>query len=150
MPTGSGKTWIQGLLCKHFCDQGQKVAVIEPNQALMLQTSELLGHVHYAISYLTLEDYYKGGAPEDVLILDEYDSMVVEQPYLVYNTAVRGLWSLRGRKVFAFSATSTSAIENFIARCITVPAIHHRQSEYELVNKTSPILDGKIRTCSDP
>ena len=33
-PTGSGKTWIQGVVAKHFCRMGKKVVVIEPNEML--------------------------------------------------------------------------------------------------------------------
>lgn len=33
-PTGSGKTWIQGLVAKYFCSQGKRVTVVEPNDAL--------------------------------------------------------------------------------------------------------------------
>jgi hypothetical protein len=30
-PTGSGKTWIQGLIAKHFALKGERVTVVEPN-----------------------------------------------------------------------------------------------------------------------
>ena len=33
-PTGSGKTQIQGVVAKHFCQMGKKVVVIEPNEML--------------------------------------------------------------------------------------------------------------------
>ena len=33
-PTGSGKTWIQGLIAKYYCNQGKRVVVVEPNELL--------------------------------------------------------------------------------------------------------------------
>jgi len=41
-PTGSGKTWIQGLIAKYFCSLGKRVTVVEPNEHLMVQTAEKL------------------------------------------------------------------------------------------------------------
>lgn len=142
MPTGSGKTWVQGLLAKHYCQQGKRVAIVEPNEDLKLQTSERLGPVDFEISFLTLEQFYKHGATEDILILDEYDCMVLEQPYYLYNCSARGLWLFRGRKVFAFSATSSHAIEKLLSRCVEAPDCIRCASEYELMMGASPIQDG--------
>jgi flagellar biosynthesis GTPase FlhF len=33
-PTGSGKTWIQGLLAKYHCSKGKRVTLVEPNETL--------------------------------------------------------------------------------------------------------------------
>jgi reverse gyrase len=30
VPTGSGKTWIQGLVARYYGDNGKRVIVIEP------------------------------------------------------------------------------------------------------------------------
>jgi reverse gyrase len=49
MPTGSGKTWIQGIIAKHFCSIGKKVAIIEPSDELKIQTEEKVGAIDYAI-----------------------------------------------------------------------------------------------------
>ena len=35
-PTGSGKTWVQALIAKYFCNQGKRVVLVEPNNQLML------------------------------------------------------------------------------------------------------------------
>jgi ERCC4-related helicase len=32
VPTGSGKTWIQGLISKYYCLKDQPVTIIEPNE----------------------------------------------------------------------------------------------------------------------
>ena len=34
-PTGSGKTWIQGLIAKHYALKGERVTVVEPNEQLL-------------------------------------------------------------------------------------------------------------------
>lgn len=31
-PTGSGKTWIQGIIAKYYCSIGKRVVIIEPNK----------------------------------------------------------------------------------------------------------------------
>jgi superfamily II DNA or RNA helicase len=36
LPTGSGKTWVQGLLARHYCEQAKRVAILEPNETLLL------------------------------------------------------------------------------------------------------------------
>ena len=53
-PTGSGKTWIMGLIAKYFCNQGRKVVVVEPNENLMRQTAEKLALVDYAITVTSI------------------------------------------------------------------------------------------------
>ena len=35
-PTGSGKTWMQGLIAKYHCSQRKRVTVIEPNDVLRI------------------------------------------------------------------------------------------------------------------
>ena len=54
-PTGSGKTWMQGLIAKYHCEQGKRVTVVEPNELLRVQTAEKLGFVHFAISVTTID-----------------------------------------------------------------------------------------------
>jgi superfamily II DNA or RNA helicase len=34
MPTGSGKTWVQALIAKHYLQLGKKVTIVEPNENL--------------------------------------------------------------------------------------------------------------------
>lgn len=81
MPTGSGKTWVQGLLAKHYCMHGSNVAIIEPNDTLKVQTSSKVGPIDYRISCITMDHFYKYGCEEEIVILDEYDSIVSEQPH---------------------------------------------------------------------
>ena len=45
VPTGSGKTWIQGLLAKYYCMQGHRCLIVEPNETLRKQTIEKLSTV---------------------------------------------------------------------------------------------------------
>jgi hypothetical protein len=62
---------------------------------------------------------------------------------------VRGLWQLRDRKVFAFSATSSIPYERLVNNCITSATSLKFKSEYELVHGTSPVTDPTIIPCSD-
>jgi reverse gyrase len=61
MPTGSGKTWVQGLLAKYFCTHGKRVAIIEPNLVLTEQTIEKVGLVHFNLTVLSMADFYQYG-----------------------------------------------------------------------------------------
>jgi reverse gyrase len=61
MPTGSGKTWVQGLLAKYLCSNGKRVAIIEPNLALTEQTIEKVGLLHFNLSVVSMVDYYQYG-----------------------------------------------------------------------------------------
>lgn len=38
VPTGSGKTWIQGLIAKSYLELGKSVVIVEPNELLRTQT----------------------------------------------------------------------------------------------------------------
>lgn len=49
LPTGSGKTWIQGLIAKYYCLQNKKVTIIEPNKNLRNQTNLMLEAIDFNI-----------------------------------------------------------------------------------------------------
>jgi 16S rRNA A1518/A1519 N6-dimethyltransferase RsmA/KsgA/DIM1 with predicted DNA glycosylase/AP lyase activity len=139
MPTGSGKTWVQGIISKYYCKLGKRVTIIEPNEDLMKQTSEKLGKVDFEISFITIKDFYKYGCDDDIIIIDEYDWIVQDLPYYVHNSLINGLWSFKEKKVIAFSATTLDSIERLITKCIASPAIVKFVSEYELLKGVSPI-----------
>lgn len=73
------------------------------------------------------------------MIIDEYDSLIDAYPYMLINSAITGVWQLKGRKVFAFSATSSAMLERFVNNCIGTPAVMKFASEYEVKNGVSPI-----------
>ena len=59
------------------------------------------------------------------------------------------MWQFRGRKVKAFSATSSVPYERLVNYCICQPTVLKFKSEYELVNGTSPVADPAIVLSSD-
>jgi hypothetical protein len=59
---------------------------------------------------------------------------------------INGLWSMRGKKVFAFSATSTQSIERLIQNIVSKPSIIKFKSEYEMVKGTSPIQEAIVES----
>ena len=138
-PTGSGKTWIQGLIAKHHCELGKSVTVVEPNEVLRIQTAEKIGFVHFAISVTTIQKLYQEGPWGDVIILNEYDTIMNEEPYYVHKVGLNGLWNFKGRKVYAFSATSSPPYERLVNNCICTPKVLKFKSEYELVHGMSPV-----------
>lgn len=84
-PTGSGKTWMQGLIAKYHCEQGKQVTVVEPNELLRVQTAEKLGFVHFGISVTTIDALYQEGPWGEVLILNEYDTIINDAPYCLHS-----------------------------------------------------------------
>jgi hypothetical protein len=46
--------------------------------------------------------------------MDEYDFIFQNYPFATSPTGVSGLWSLLGRKVFFFSATSNKILERIV------------------------------------
>ena len=55
---------------------------------------------------------------EDYIIVDEFDEFVTENPYDIKLNPLelRGIWNLKGKKVFGFTVTSSAAIEKITHR----------------------------------
>lgn len=80
-PTGSGKTWVQGLVAKHFCNLGKKVVVVEPNEMLAQQTAQKLALVDFDITITSIRRLYEEGPWHEVVILDEYDQIIEKSSF---------------------------------------------------------------------
>jgi reverse gyrase len=72
-PTGSGKTWIQGIVAKHYCRLGERVLIVEPNDLLSAQTAQRLEAVDFAITVTSITRFLVEGLQHKVVILNEYD-----------------------------------------------------------------------------
>lgn len=138
-PTGSGKTWVQGLLAKYYCLRGEQVTIIEPSELLKVQTAEKLGVVDYGINIMTVNEFYSYGTKDEVVILDEYDVVVNDAPFIAEDNGLHGLWKLKEKRVVAFTATSSVCHERFVNNCINKPLVLHFKSEYELKSGVTPI-----------
>ena len=79
--------------------------------------------------------------------MDEYDSILQSSPYLVMQQGMRGVWQLRGKKVFAFSATSSPSHERLVNNCIVKPKVLKFKSEFELANGSNPITEAAAVQC---
>ena len=88
---------------------------------------------------MTIDQFYQYGSNDDILIIDEYDEIMNKNIYGIYNDIINGVWLLRGRNVFAFSATSSVPIERFVFKTISAPLKISFKSEYEFINGTSPL-----------
>ena len=148
-PTASGKTWIQGLIAKYLCEQGLSVTVVEPNEHLRVQTTEKLAVVDYGIAVTSIDMLYREGPWGQVMILNEYDMIATDRPYSVQQQGIQGLWQLKGKQVFAFSATSSASYERLLTNCVARPTVLKFKSEYELVHGSSPIADATIVPVAD-
>lgn len=139
MPTSSGKTWVQALLAKYFIDQGLSVTILEPNEALKTQTAEKVCGLDFGITVDTLDNYYEMPSQDFIYILDEFDHMVMKEPYKVTNDKVNGLWNFAKKNVIAFTATTSNVVERFATTLIDEPLVLNFVSSYELATGTSPV-----------
>lgn len=97
----------------------------------------------------TVEKFFTEPYPTDVVLLNEYDVIINECPFIVQSSSIRGLWSLREKKVIAFSATTSPSYERFVHNCIASPKVLKFKSEYEMVHGSSPIVDPVIIPAKD-
>lgn len=51
-----------------------------------MQTAEKLGNVDMRINVITIQQFYQHGVDDDIIILDEYDTLIDDYPYAVYNS----------------------------------------------------------------
>jgi superfamily II DNA or RNA helicase len=91
-PTGSGKTWIQAIIAKFYCQNNNEVTIVEPSEHLRDQTKKMLYTVDCDLKVLTMEEFYKSGCDTCVLIINEYDQMLLSHPYFVHNGNLSGMW----------------------------------------------------------
>lgn len=103
----------------------------------------------FGINVTSIDRLYQEGPWHEVVILDEFDSIVSNYSHLATEQGVRGLWQLKERKVFAFSATSSLSYERFVANCITRPKSLSFKSEYEMVHGVDPVTDAVVVPCED-
>jgi hypothetical protein len=129
--------------------QEKRVLIVEPNEQLNEQTACKVVTVDDAISIISINRLYQEGAKYDVVILNEYDQIVNDHSFGIYNNVIKGLWIFREVKVFAFSATSSASYERFIGNCIVKPKVLTFKSEYEQVHGKSPIVEPKLVTAAD-
>jgi hypothetical protein len=120
------------------------VVLVEPTNDLMMQSLLKLEQLDYKLKITTMKNLFEDPIVADVIILNEYDLIVSECPYEVRPKSIRGLWEFKGRRVFAFSATSSKSHERLLNDCISEPKIMKFKSEYEMVRGASPIVDPTI------
>ena len=123
---------------------GKKVVIVEPNEMLMRQTAEKLTLIDYNISVTSISRLYREGPWHEIVILNEYDNIIQHNPYHIEKQGIKGIWQLKGKRVFAFSATSSISHERLINNCIVRPKVLKFKSEYELIHGTNPITDATV------
>ena len=88
-----------------------------------MQSIVKLEPIDFKLSVTSIQRMHEDPINADVLILDEYDSMIVDNPYAIRQSCLRGIWDLNGRKVFAFSATSSPSHERLLNAFIGQPKV---------------------------
>ena len=124
-------------MTKHFCNLGKKVVILEPNDKLLRQTAEKLAIVDISIKITSIDKLYHERAWHEVVILDEYDSIILPIPYLVQHSGVKVILQLRGKKVFAFSAITSASNERLLNICIERPKVLKFKTENEPLHATN-------------
>ena len=71
---------------------GKKVVIVEPNEMLMRQTAEKLTLIDYNISVTSISRLYREGPWHEIVILNEYDNIIQQDPYHVEKQGVKGIW----------------------------------------------------------
>lgn len=66
----------------------------------------MIGNIHYDLSILTINEFYSFPRNDTVIIINEYDNVVTDYSFSVKCNKLQGLWNLKNRKVFLFSATT--------------------------------------------
>ena len=136
-------------MAKHYCRQGKKVVVVEPNEMLAEQTGEKLALVDFGITVTSIGRFYLEGPWHEVVILDEYDCILEGSSHLALPSGVRGLWQLRDKQVLAFSATSSLSHERLFGSCIGRPKVLAFKSEFEMLHGANPIAEAGVVVCQD-
>ena len=136
-------------MAKHYCRQGKKVVVVEPNEMLAEQTGEKLALVDFGITVTSIGRFYLEGPWHEVVILDEYDCILEGSSHLALPSGVRGLWQLRDKQVLAFSATSSLSHERLFGSCIGRPKVLAFKSEFEMLHGANPIAEACVVVCQD-
>ena len=57
--------------------------------------------VHFNLKICTVDEFYQYGSKDDIIIIDEYDSIINTSPYLIFNQTINGVWQFKGMKVIA-------------------------------------------------
>ena len=100
----------------------------------MMQAAEKLGLVDYSITITSIQRLYEEAPWHEEIILDEYDSIMQSSPYLAMQQGMRGVWELRGKKMFEFSATSSPSNDRLVNNYIAKPKVLKFKSEFEIAN----------------
>ena len=79
LPTGSGKTWLIGLIAYYFATVKKEplITVIEPNTEMVHQVEESFAELSPNIEVLTLKDFYEQHLLGGIILIDEFDDTLL-------------------------------------------------------------------------
>lgn len=99
------------------------MTIVEPTLNLMMQSILKLEPVDYKLHVISVTQMLEDPLSSDVYIINEYDGILQDHSFSVRKQVVRGIWELRDKKVFAFSATSSPAHERILDSAISPPVV---------------------------
>ena len=60
-----------------------------------------------------------------ILVIDEVDMMIEEESYFIDEHDIKGLWDMKGARVFGFSTKYSSALDKLSETLIGFPNLVH-------------------------
>ena len=91
---------------------------------------------------MTISEYYQNGSNDDVFLLDEFDQIIYQNFYGIFNDSINGIWSFKDKNVYAFSATSSMSIERLVFKTISNHQKLTFNIEYEFINAVERLHRG--------
>lgn len=122
------------------------MTILVPNEKLKEQTINKIGTLDFGITILTIDEYLLTPTNDKVVIIDEFDYILLQKQYKVVNNKINGLWNLQDKTLITFTATSSVIFEKFASKVIASPKVLRFQSQYEFINGTTPIQTGHFKS----
>ena len=101
----------------------KKVTIVEPNDNLTTQTLGLLNSLDYDLQVQSIEDFYEYNNSDEVVIVNEHDTIIKTNPFRVTTNGISGLWNFENRTIIFFSATSSVDFERIIKNTLKTPTV---------------------------
>ena len=118
LPTGGGKTWLAGLLDQIYRKRNETVAIVTSKQFLVNQIKSMYGVHRHSCSVMTIAEALLRQDEFSTFIIDEADSCVLENGYIVdeLNYRVRGFWDLLQKRTVLLTATVGYDMQTILAQ----------------------------------
>ena len=70
---------------------------------------------------MTIQEYFVSQSNSKVVIVDEYDDVMINTTFINFQIKLFGLWQFTDKRIIAFSASESKEIERYIEILISKP-----------------------------